>query len=177
MANLQNTTINTAAISASRVIPYGSGMPEWVRISNCANGTDTTPNYAGTWIHIRTPLPATNAASGIGWNPSLIEVVGFHSYSGEYTWDYKAVTNNSGYADNNWYGSQVRVNDSNTNDIVVYKSQSQYGGYERVCIAQRKVGCCCVGWFWIRIRNQGRNYRYTSHPYATEGRADSNPFW
>jgi hypothetical protein len=178
MASLQDTTFSGGLVTANKIYPYGSGMSEWHRIYHCANADSTSecnPTYSCGWLHVRTPFPATNAASGIGWNPSILEVVGFHTYGGENTSDWMAITNNSGYADNAWFGSQVRVNDGTHQDAAnqpyIYQSANTYGSYQRVCFSIRKSGCCCVGHLWVRYRNRGgSNYR-TDSAWATKGMA------
>lgn len=158
MANLQATTFTgTGEVIASEVYVSGSGMTPWKTIFMCPGGTGNS----APWIHIRTPLPATNASSGSGWNPSIVEVKGYHSYFGTYTYDFQAVINSSGYADNNWYGSQIKVNRGNTGGTqnpsgtapLIYKSTSTYNSYERVCIALPRSTCCCNGWSWVRWWN------------------------
>jgi hypothetical protein len=176
MASLQGTSSGTLTATGG-VYRAGANMSPWYRIYHCADGTDTNPVYAGGWLHIRTPLPATNAASGIGWNPNIVEVAGFHTYGGEVTHDFKAITNNSGYSDNTWYGSQIRSDAGNdvANGKIVYQSAVAYGNYKRVCIAVPKIGCCCVGWIWIRWWNNS-GYR-ADYSWATIGRANSTAYW
>lgn len=161
MANLQSTTFTgTGEVIASEVYVSGSGMTPWKTIFMCPGGA--SPGNNGSWIHIRTPCPATNASSGSGWNPSIVEVKGYHSYYGTYTYDFQAVINSSGYADNTWY-SNIRVNRGNTGGTqnnpptgtlpVVYRSTNTYNSYERVCIALPRAACCCNGWSWVRWWN------------------------
>lgn len=173
MASLTNTSINGIIRARDGVYPAGSNVTPWYRIYHCADGTDTNPVYAGGWLHIRTPLPATNAAPGMGWNPSIVEVVGFHTYDGGYTHDFKTVINSSGYSDNSWY-SNTTVNVGNTTPYV-YRSSGTYGSYQRVCIAVPKVGCCCVGWIWVRWwGNSGYRDNYA---WATIGRANNTAYF
>jgi hypothetical protein len=155
MASLQGTSVSGEITGTSGVYKPGGAQTPWYRIQHCADATSTSicnPTYSCGWFHIRTPLPATNAASGIGWNPNILEVVGFHTYGGENYHDFKAITNNSGYGDNTWYGSQIRSNQGNSAPIV-YQSTNNYGGLKRVCIALPKSGCCCQGWVWVRWTN------------------------
>ena len=155
MASLQGTTfVGTTEVLASEVYVSGSGMTPWKTIFMCPGGEGN--NQA--WIHIRTPLPATNASSGSGWNPSIVEVKGYHSYFASYSYDFQAVINSAGDGSNAWYGSQIRINRGNTDGVirplpVVYKSTSTYSSYERVCIALPKVAGCYAGWSWIRWWN------------------------
>lgn len=175
MASLQNLTVNGSITATSGVYRAGGNQTPWYRIQHCADATSTSicnPTYSCGWIHIRTPLPATNEASGIGWNPNIIEVVGFHSYDGNYTHDFKALVNNSGYADNAWFGNQIRANQSNHSTMVVYQSSSAYGGYKRVCIALPKVGCCCQGWLWVRWWNNS-GYR-ANYPWGVTANSSSS---
>lgn len=152
MANLQSTTTSTYELIATEVYSPSSGVTPWHMVYMCPSVTTTD------WMHIRTPLPATNQSGGSGWNPSIVEVKGSHSYSGEFTYDFQAVINSSGDAANNWYGSQIRINRGNTDGVirplpVVYKSTSTYSSYERVCIALPKIAGCYAGWSWIRWWN------------------------
>jgi hypothetical protein len=158
MASLQGTTfVGTTEVLASEVYVSGSGMTPWKTIFMCPGGEGN--NQA--WIHIRTPLPATNASSGSGWNPSIVEVKGYHSYSASYGYDFQAVINSAGDGSNAWYGSQIRINRGNTGGTqnpsgtlpVIYKSTSPYNSYERVCIALPRTTCCCNGWSWVRWWN------------------------
>lgn len=175
MATLTSLTNTSGGIQATgSVHPLGNNQTSWYRLYHCADGSDTNPAYAGGWLHIRTPYPATNEAGGIGWNPNIVEVVGFHTYSGEHTHDFKAIVNNSGYGDNTWYGSQIKVNDG-TSSPFVYQSSVAYGSHKRVCIAVPKIGCCCVGWIWIRFWNNV-GYR-NAYPWATVGRANNTAFY
>lgn len=183
MATLTNTTVTNGTVNVSSIYSGSEGMTDWRNFYHCANSVDTTecnPTYSCGWIHVRTPIPATNAASGIGWNPCMIEVVGYHSYSGQFFSDWKAVVNNSGYADDNFYGSQVRVNTGNTQGSdgpVVYQSTNEYGGYKRVCFAMRKEGCCCNGWFWVRIRGGGGVGYRENYPWAQIGASTNSPWY
>ena len=160
MANLTSSTVSGNINATGGVYRQGGNQTPWYRLYHCADATSTSicnPTYSCGWFHIRTPLPATNEAGGIGWNPNIVEVVGFHTYSGENTHDFRAIVNNSGYADNAWFGSQIRSNQGNSSPVV-YQSTSNYGGLKRVCIAIPKSGCCCVGWVWVRWWNNS-NYR------------------
>jgi len=160
VASLTSSTVSGNITASGGVYKAGGNQSPWYRIQHCADATSTSicnPTYSCGWLHIRTPLPATNEAGGIGWNPNIVEVVGFHTYGGEYTHDFRAIANNSGYADNAWFGSQIRSNQNygstGGNLPVVYQSTSNYGGLRRVCIALPKAGCCCQGWVWIRWWN------------------------
>jgi hypothetical protein len=147
----------------------GEDISPWHYMSHCANGTDTTPNYAGGRLHVRTPIRADN--SHIGWNPIIMEVRGYHTYSGEATHNFKAVLNTNGY-NNDWYGSQIKA-DSGYNSLpLVYKSTNTYGGYHRVCFSVTKIGCCCTGHIWVRFWNNTVSAPY-DYAWATEGRGDS----
>jgi hypothetical protein len=156
VASLQSSTVNGIINATTGVYAAGGNTSPWYRMYHCADATSTSicnPTYSCGWLHIRTPLPATQAAGGIGWNPNIVEVVGFHTYSGEVTHDFRAIVNNSGDANDSWFGSQIRSNQSNHSSAVVYQSSSAYGGFRRVCIALPKIGCCCVGWVWVRWWN------------------------
>jgi hypothetical protein len=100
----------------------------------------------------------------------MLEVIGFHTYSGEYTHYFKAIVNVDS-------GNGVQVNkriDLGNEDVKarVYRSSSQYGGRNRWCFSMRKVGCCCVGWFWVRWRmNSGY---FEDYPWATLAYSDGS---
>ena len=125
MANLVATTISGSLSVGGSLLPgTTSDQTPWYRIS-----------YTGTssaYRHIRTPLPADT--SYLGWNPSILEVYGFLGYSGDKTYDFKALVNVNGY-DNQWYGSQIPMNDSYSATPTVYRSTSTYGGVTRVCFS------------------------------------------
>ena len=181
MAVLQATNVSGNITANGGVFPQGNNHTGWYRMYHCVDADSTAecnPTYSCGWIHVRTPYPATNAAGGIGWNPNIVECVGFHTYDGGWTHDFKAIVNNSGYSDNTWYGSQVRVNkgtDTGADAPVIYQSTNTYGNYKRVCIAMRKVGCCCVGWFWIRFWNNV-GYRI-DYPWATAARNSNTAYF
>ena len=141
-----------------------SNVTEWVELSHCF-GTYPEPNR----LHVRTPLPAE--IGSIGWNPIILEVVGYHSYSGEYTHDFKALCNVNGY-DGAWYGSQIMVNDGQNSAPFVYRSSNYYGGSRRVCYAVNKLTCCCQGRIWTRWWNAS-NYR-ADYAWGTAASNDNN---
>lgn len=151
MATLSSTTVN-GTLKAASIVNTAQDYTPWYRISHCLNSDSSSicdPIWSCGYIHVRTPLPA-DYNSGVTWTPSMLEVIGFHTYSGEYTHYFKAIVNVS---DTNTFAANVRINLGNT-DVAprVYRSDSQYGGKNRVCFAMRKYPCCCVGWFWVRWR-------------------------
>lgn len=171
MAVLTDLSIN-GELRASSILNTGQDYTPWYRIYHCVDSTDTSicnPTYSCGYIHVRTPLPA-DYNSGVTHIPSLLEVMGFHTYSGEYTHYFKAVVNvDSG----NNFQANKRI-DIGNEDVKarVYRSSSQYGGKNRVCFSMRKYPCCCVGWFWVRWRmNAGF---FEDYPWATLGHNDLN---
>ena len=175
MANLQATTFaGTGEVITSELYVSGSGMSPWKTIYMCPGGTGNN----AAWLHIRTPVPATNANSGSTWNPSIIEVKGYHSYFGSFTYDFQAVINSDGSTNN--FRTNIRVNQGNTGgaasptgtDPVVYKSTNTYNSYERVCIALPKSTCCCNGWSWVRFWNNTGVLDQIA--YATTGTSSSS---
>jgi hypothetical protein len=166
MATLKDSYINSDALTINNICrEAGSDVTRWYKLNHCQNATSTSicnPTYSCGYLHVRTPIPADNVA--MGWYPIIMEVVGQHTYSGEYTHDWKALLNTNGY-DNSWYGSQIRVNDSNHSSMNVYRSASTYGSYTRVCFAIPKVGCCCTGALWVRFYNS--TGWYDNYPWAT----------
>lgn len=163
MAVLTSTTVNGTLSASGGILNSGQDFTPWYRIYHCADAPDTNPAYAAGWIHVRTPLPAESSA--FSYIPSLLEVKGFHTYSGEHTHYWKAVVN---VTDTNVFQANVRVNAGNTTGGPrVYRSNNTYGSYRRVCFAMQKIGCCCVGWFWVRWRMNSS--WFTNHPWATTG--------
>lgn len=171
-----DTTINGNFTSSTAILDGQSDMTEWTQLNHCvcpsSDGTSDCLGNGRAYLHVRTPIPADNGASGIGWGPYILEVVGYHSYSGERWHDFKAIVNTSGYTDNSFYGSQIKVNTGNaSSNPYVYRSSSTYGGYRRMCFAVGKISCCCTGNLWVRIwTNSG--YR-ADYAWATET-ADTN---
>lgn len=163
------TSLNSSGtVTASSINNTAQDYTPWYRIYHCVDASSTAicnPTYSCGWIHVRTPLPA-DYNSGITQIPSLLEVIGFHTYDGGYTHNFKAVVNvDSG----NNFQANIRVNSGNTTPRV-YRSASQYGGRNRVCFSMPKVGCCCVGWFWTRWRmNAGY---FDDYPWATAAYSD-----
>lgn len=150
-----DTTINGDFSSSTAILDGQSDMTEWYNLNHCVcPAPDGTSDCLGTgraYLHVRTPIPADNTAGGIGWGPYILEVLGYHTYSGERFHDFKAVVNTSG-DNNSFYGSQIRVNTGNAaSEPYVYRSTNTYGGFRRMCFAVGKVSCCCTGNLWVRI--------------------------
>lgn len=180
MADFQNTSSNAELTVNGYGVRQGgnSDVTPWKYLHHCANATSTSicnPTYACGRFHVRTPLPADT--SSMGWNPIVLHVVGYHSYSGERFSDWKALLNVDG-SNNNWYGSQIfsnRGNSSYPSDPYVYRSNGTYGGKQRVCFAVNKLGCCCNGWIWVRWFH--RSSFFNDHPWAQVGMADNTHAW
>jgi len=161
MAQLQTTQVNgLLRVNGGMHRSGNSDITEWHRFYHCVCPDTTTgpSDCRGTglpFLHVRTPIPAD--VDGIGWNPIILEVKGFHSYSGEYTHDWKALLNINGY-NNAWFGSQIMNNNgagsAGGSEPYVYRSTNTYGGRQRVCFSMRKISCCCVGWYWVRWYNR-----------------------
>ena len=170
MAILQNSTITGRLQITGKLKQINSDVSNWQFLSHCADGTDTDPVYAGGRLHVRTPIRADN--THLGWNPVIMEVRGYHTYSGDTTHNFMALLNSTGDSNNTWYGDQIR-SDSGYNSLpLVYQSTNTYGGYKRVCFSVTKVGCCCTGHIWIRFWNNTSTAPY-DYAWATEGRGDS----
>jgi len=169
MANLVTTTVN-GNVSASTILDTQADTSEWYNISHCICDGSANSDCIGTghaFLHVRTPWPTDNAA-GVGWNPYMMEVIGYHTYSGEYFHDWTAVVNTTGDAGNTFYGSNIRINRSlSSSDPYVYASANTYGGYKRLCFSMRKMTCCCAGLFWVRMRQNGAGGFRTQYPWAT----------
>jgi len=148
MATLVDTTASGVLQTTGAHYPSGEAMTEWHAGYHCNNGPS---NEETNWLHVRTPIPA-DAAAGVGWIPYMLEFKGYHSYGGEYAGRWGAVINTTGDANNNWYGSLIRYNIGNYTPYV-YRSDSTYGGYRRMCFSVNKITCCCNGWWWARVNN------------------------
>lgn len=168
MANLVTSTINGDLAAPTHILDGQSDMSEWYKLYHCADAPDASPAYSAGYLHVRTPIP-TKIADGMGWNPYILEVTGYHSYGGEYFHNFKAIVNTHG--DNDvFYGSQVRIDrGSSGSQPYVYESSSTYGGKKRLCFSVGKMGCCCVGFLWVRWwTNAGKR---TDFAWATTGGA------
>lgn len=179
MANLQGISTNSEiTVQGYGLRQQGSDVSPWKYLYHCADATSTAicnPTYSCGRLHVRTPIPADTSA--LGWNPIILHVVGFHTYSGERTSDWKGLINVNG-DNNSWYGSQIFSNRGDPNypsNPFVYRSNSTYGGKQRVCFAINKIGCCCVGWLWVRWFN-GSQW-FNDFAWATVGMADNTPAW
>jgi len=166
MASLQGTAI-TGGISATEGIHMsGNAVSPWVRLYHCADAPDTSPAYAAGFLHVRTPFPLDWTLAG-AFDPSILEVVGFHSYAGENVHDFKATVSVANFTNN--VTINILSNTSYNSYTRVYASDSTYGGYKRLCFAVAKQGCCCVGWIWIRFWNKSNLWNH--YAWATTGGA------
>jgi len=162
MASLTASTVSGLLQTNGLHFPSGESMTEWYPGYHCNQG----PSGENTnWLHIRTPIPA-DADAGVGWIPYLLEFKGYHSYGGEYAGIWGAIINTTGDGNNSWYGSQIRYNVGNYNPYI-YRSNSTYGGFRRMCFVVNKVTCCCNGWWWARV-NMNHQFR-ASHPWGQIG--------
>ena len=170
MATLSSSTVAGNVSGASYILDSSTDMSEWYKLSHCICDGSAYSDCLGTgysYLHVRTPLP-TKIADGMGWNPYIIEVVGYHTYSAECFHDFKAIVNTNGY-DDTFYGTQVRINRSGAGGLMtpasspyVYESASTYGGKKRLCFAVRKIACCCTGYIWVRWwTNAGKRTDYS----------------
>lgn len=172
MATLQTTTINTGLTVTDFMRDTASDISEWHKLSqcDCHSGVDGRSDCLGNgygWLHIRTPWPADNSAIS-SWNPYMIEVMGYHTYSGEKFHDWKGVVNTD--ASNNFYAANVRSNTGN-DSAYFYRSSNTYGGYRRLVIVVEKVGYCGTGYVWIRCRkNSGfrADYAWATTMWSTQ---------
>lgn len=168
MAVLQSTTINTGLTTTSFAHDTGADISEWYKLNNCDchSGLDGRSDCLGNgypWLHIRTPWPA-DAAAGLGWNPYMIEVVGYHTYSGEKFHDWKGIVNTTGDGNDTFYSPTIRSNTGNSS-AHFYRSVNTYGGFRRLVVVVEKISCCCTGFLWIRAR-QNSGFR-ANFPWAT----------
>jgi hypothetical protein len=153
-----DTTIAGDLTNSSAILDGQSDTTEWYQLNHCvcpaADGTSDCIGNGRAFLHVRTPWPTEQSA--VGWAPYLLEVVGYHTYSGERFHDFKAIVNtafDSGAGGiGSFYGSYVRVNTGNAaSQPYVYRSDNSYGGSRRMCFAIGKVSCCCTGNLWVRI--------------------------
>lgn len=161
MANLQATVVSgTLKVSGQMLNGTNSDQTPWYRISY----TGSTALY----IHVRLPLPADT--SYLGWNPSILEVMGFNGYSGDKCHDFKALLNVNGY-NNDWYGSQIPMNDGYNSSPSVYRSSSTYGGQTRVCFSVRQDQNGEPGHLFIRWWNNQGAWNSFAWAYTTSNSA------
>lgn len=177
MANLVSSTFSGNLTGASFVLDGQSDMSEWYKLSHCICDGSANSDCLGTgyaYLHVRTPIP-TKIADGMGWNPYILEVTGYHTYSGEYFHNFKAVVNTNGYNDD-FYGSNVVINRGNAaSSPYVYESASTYGGKKRLCFAVGKVSCCCTGYLWVRWwTNAGKR---TDYSWGTFHANSNTAYW
>jgi hypothetical protein len=166
MASLQPTTVNgVLTITGNTVLTGNSNISPWQQLSHCP----TQYSVANNRFHVRTPIPG----SGLSWNPWILEVHGYHSYSGEVVEDFKAVVNVNGSqgSPSGWYGSQIFSNNGTNTAPYVYLSNSTYGGEHRVCFSVNMITCCCTGNIWVRWMNGASSWN--SFAYATASSNDS----
>lgn len=174
MASLTSLALSSTYLTASNIHQEGGGCTPWIRIwhcGDCPSTSDCNPTYSGGYLHLRTPLPC-ESYSPIRNEPLMFEITAFHTYSGEYTTDVKAVVNIDG-SDN--LESNVRTNVSYglSFEPYFYKSSSTYGGYKRLCFSVQKVGCCCVGYLWIRWWGSSTATNlWNNHAWGTTGAAN-----
>ena len=153
MASLQSMVLGGNSLTVSSGIQQrGGGCTPWNRLYHCGDCLtlgDCNPIYSGGYLHIRTPIPCEGYAA-IRNVPFMFELVAFHTYSGDYTSDFKTIINIDG---SDALSTNVRVNAGSyglSYEPYFYKSSSTYGGYKRLCMSIQKIGCCCVGWVWMR---------------------------
>jgi len=153
MASLQSIALGGNPLNVTGgIFQQGGGCTPWTRLyhcGDCPSTADCNPTYSGGYLHIRTPIPCESYSS-IRNVPFMFEIIAFHTYSGEYTSDFKFIINIDG-SDN--LESSGRVNAGSyglSYEPYFYKSSSTYGGYKRLCFSVQKIGCCCVGWIWMR---------------------------
>ena len=166
MASLQATTVNgLLTITGNTVSTGNSNISPWQQLSHCP----TQSAVANNRLHVRTPIPG----NALNWNPFILEVHGYHSYSGEVVEDFKAVINCNGYqgSPNGWYGSQIFSSNGTNSQPYVYLSNSTFGGEHRVCFSTNMITCCCTGNIWARWMN-GAGY-WNSFAWSTISSNDS----
>lgn len=134
----------------------GSDITPWRYFSHCEDATTTTecnPLHSCQRLHIRTPIPLSTGA--ISYNPLILEVIGYHTYSGEHTSSWAALCDVRG--SDGVFGSSMMwdhtAGTSYPSDPYIYASTNTYGGHKRLCFSVNKEGCCCTGYIWIRWRN------------------------
>ena len=155
MANLQTTTVNGLLTITGYVQQGGnSNLTGWVKLSHCYDPYSR--------LHVRTPLPE----SAISSTASILEVVGYHSYSGEKVHDFKALCYGSGTIE-----SLIGTNNGYNTNPYVYLSTNTYGGTKRVCFSVDKITCCCTGYLWVRWWNNSSYFN--DYAWATMGANDT----
>ena len=156
MANLQSASITGLLTISNQYYQGGnSDITGWIKLSHCYDPYSR--------LHIRTPLPF----AAISAKSSTIEVIGYHTYSGEHVHDFKyTVDNNSGT-----FSAQKISDNGYESNPYVYLSTSQYNTQQRVCFAVDKVTCCCTGFLWVRWWNNASYY--ADYAWATMGANDT----
>jgi hypothetical protein len=172
MAVLIDTTVTGNLTTNYGIRRTDADMSNWFQIFHCGDAPDANPPYSASFLHTRTPIPATLAGGLIANTPVTIEVAGYHTYSGEYTHNFKIIARVDS-SDNFSYVIRGNVGTDNpATNIRVYRSDSVHGPAKRISFAMLKVGCCCNGWFWVRFR--GYSSYAQSYPFATTGGASLN---
>lgn len=168
MANLTSTTFNGNSLNVTGGIhQMGGGCTPWMRLWHCADCpvNDCSPTYSAPYLHVRTPISLAGY-----YSPFMFEISSFHTYSGEYTLDSKTIIS-SQY--NYILHSKTFVkngNISNVNMPYFYISDLVYGASKRMCFSINKVGCCCVGWLWVRWwGDTSITSQFDSYAWATRG--------
>jgi hypothetical protein len=159
MASLVTTSVSgTLKVTGELLRSGNTDITSWYKLYHCES--------SGTYskIHVRTPLPADT--SSLGWQPSILEVYGHHTYGGDKVHDFKALLNVNGY-NNDWYGSQIMRNDGYNSNPVVYRSTNTYGGKTRVCFSVNQASYCGNGWLFVRWWNNSAYY--TDYAWAKTG--------
>jgi len=165
MQSSSGLVINGGITATGGLHMSGNAVSPWYRLYHCADAPDASPAYSASYLHVRTPFPIEWTLAG-AFDPSILEVVGFHTYSGEYRHDFKATINVASSSNN--LTANV-LSDTGNSYIRIYASDNTYGGYKRLCFAVNKLGCCCVGWIWIRFWNKSNLWNH--YAWATTGGA------
>lgn len=165
MANLQATTVTgVLTINGNTVHGSNSDVSPWYKLS--------IPLNTDAYVHVRTPMPADTSA--LGWNPSILEVVGYHDYTSNIIYDFMALLNVNG-GNNDWYGSQIMRNDGTVSPLwvpFVYRSSNTYGGVTRVCFSVGKNTLSRNGYLWVRWFNSSA--QWTSYAWAITNSSSSS---
>lgn len=161
MANLQSTNITGKLTITGSFVRGSSDITGWTKLSHCYDPYNR--------LHVRTPLPADVIEN----TNSILEIVGYHSYSGERVHDTKILINSyPGIVD-----GEVDINSNVISDLgynsnpIVYASTNLYGGKNRVCFSVDKLTCCCIGHLWVRWWNNSSYY--ADYAWATMGSNDN----
>lgn len=134
-------------------------------VNHCTNSYQGDGDDSA-YLHVLLPINAD-----AHWQPKLIELIGQHNYTNGTVTDFLAVVNTE--ADDTFKTKIIR---NNSSEVVIYRSNNQYNGCKRVCVAIKKAGCCCIGRLWLKIYHSSGGIN-PNLDLQLAGKNDANPFF